>query len=941
MNQDNFILHHSPTTTADHNIASSHHHRHLDCALRCRKSWMYFDVRLFGRWMRPDFVGRLRLYPTISKYQCFHLHCAGALVSLSSTQRYKSALLISSNSREHSARCFHTSRQDCSSSPETVTIYDERQENKHDEETKETEKAKAKERQAKKTLKRFRAVAAGSTSTTIESRSATKTPASTNAIIQDAFDQSAQNTETSTEAPAREERLDNAALFKLESDERISTFDGKFWNTAASDNATRSIFPDEHDLEFDVQPVKPTPRPPPIRQADHNGNIDIEGQTSSGDLRFKGISLKRVDKELLALKVTVGTWRTLKQDYAHIHPLRDYSLIYPPSLPEPDEAIKGSTISLSHLSWYLHLALTSIGKEHWEFEDLQYIRYSNRHVMERAKTIWMSRSQTDIQNWLASTPKEEDRAKDIVDFLVGSLLRSPQELLYLLSELLIRPHDFEIRAHCLVVFGRLYKSQLKTDAGLWHDYTREVRKMTSPARWPARFNSRNHIRLLLWTCHPRHVTQMLQDFENHIRSFYMSGTGIPDTPNTLLLWLTMFSVLKANSPDQAYRFFSMLSDDFLRSPRNLVQKCCYALLRHDHVVEGPSGPEFRYLTPLLARGLTITSKLYDLIIHMCLNSDHHIVAWDVYRQLESSPIPTKWYTHLQMLRHAMNTNDQQKLNIVLSTISDNKEMVNEPSICAYIMNIVRRLAHTSRNWTAQHAIYQVLRQYGRIYRVQHLRKFGIKPPFSKENDKLIDPPSHRLAYTVWAVVLCHRRPSKAVQEIWTAAVKGLEEQDEIVIACMRHDLIYNAYIWLYAKKEITLTSSLRVLRYMLANTYCAPTDRTWTLILSGFLQHGQHEQAQELYELAKQHGFDLSKVHPKLVRSTVNMACLETAAAPLFGTNTTGQLEEESFHEIWSEPGDHVQQRELMEFQQQLAEYGKFSGLEEMSDDLESAFHQA
>ncbi|KAK5954401.1 hypothetical protein OHC33_004123 [Knufia fluminis] len=526
-----------------------------------------------------------------------------------------------------------------------------------------------------------------------------------------------------------------------------------------------------------------------------------------------------------------------------------------------------------------------------------------------ANYIWIAHDQSSLTNWISGISEHDKRVRNVVSLLLGSILISPSRVLQVLSTLKPLDNDFAIRAHCLYLAGFLYKSELLEDSSLMQTYDAEVHKLRSASRWPQASMSIDHMRMLLWRSDEAHRKALMSEFQRKY--------------STMNLWTLMFLITfcsKHGMPDEASTFLGRIPPHLLQNPPLSVQQCCLELIRHDHVVHTATGPNFRYLPPLLEKGLVPNSSLYHLIIERAFASDYPGVAWDIYRHLQTTDIAIDWRTYLVLLRQAFDSRNAQGVQDIMSVIQQERTLCTNPRLLAYTMNMVRRIKFRSPKMGVLEALAHILAFYDRAYTRAPLAIFGIitNREVGTTANELPEPTTYVLSFTIWSFILCHQH-GRLVRGLWKRIQRCVEHEDATVLECMKLDLIYNAFIWLHVGRSETVTDALEVLRYMLDKQFCLPTSRTWSIIICGLLRLGLRAQAKQVYELMRAHGFTIDNIRDEYINDEVSLEDLEKRADEVLdhqsmpdGTDWDAQLDDPLFEQSFGfdiEPGHTLYDR--------------------------------
>ena len=528
--------------------------------------------------------------------------------------------------------------------------------------------------------------------------------------------------------------------------------------------------------------------------------------------------------------------------------------------------------SFPTLPWVFSSLFANVFHSFCQTPNIEELRQKFAKEIDAADTVWRTQSEQSLINWVDYTAHNHDRVHDVVHLLVGSMLTSPRQILHVLNMLKPLDQDFAVRANCLYLTGFLYKSQLSQDKHLLQLFDAEVDRLRLVRKWPATQMNLDHIRMLMW----RSDEAQRVSFMSSLRQRY----PIMSTWN--LLYLTMHCATNG-LPDEASAFLNTIQPHLLQKPSTLVLKCCAQLLQHDYVVHTAAGPNFRYLPPLLEKGLAPDSRLYHRIIERALESDYAGVAWDIFHHLQTLDIAIFWRTYHILLRQAFNSRNVKGVDEIMSQIHQRPDLYSNPIILIYAMNMVRRINHSSKKMGVLQGLSHILALYDRVYSRAPLVIFGITTSnehTAPENEgkgtkhPLAIPDAPVLSFTVWSFILCHKH-GRSIQWLWERIQLLVDDRNKTAYDCMKRDLIYNAFIWLHLKHEETIPDALKVFQYMLQKQLCLPTARTWSIVICGFLKLGQRTQARQMYDLMVKHGFTIDHICQEYTSKHMTLEDLE------------------------------------------------------------------
>ena len=497
-------------------------------------------------------------------------------------------------------------------------------------------------------------------------------------------------------------------------------------------------------------------------------------------------------------------------------------------------------------------------------QSLEDLHQTFASEVSAADHIYKTTNGTDLQNWLWNIHSPFEREKDIVKLLIGSTITSAHQILGVLSTFEQLECDFEVRANCLYVTWMLHKEAILANEALLRSFDAEVDKLRLTRNWPEHAMILDHLLLLVWRSDEAQIEELITRFPKQY----------PRINTKTRLFLTRYCANNGMA-DEAFAFFSGVAKVHLQNPTELVASSCSELLKHDVVVETPNGPNFRYLPTLLEKGLVPTAQIYSRIIGRAMSSDYTTVAWDVYHYACSINVMPDWHAHLLLLRHCVNSRDIKGLDEIMAQIHQQEALYTNSHLLLYAMNMVRRINVFERDMTAKDGLSHILALYDRKYSRGLLSNFDFMP---KRDDPvgatMEEPNDYVLSFTVWAYILCHKS-AKPVQHLWDRIRSLAEKENTVVVRCLKLDLIYNACMFRFLHDSDTTSLALEVLQYMLEKGFCAPTSRTWSILICGLLRNKQHEQAKQIYALMLHHGFQITDIRQEYIARGVTLQDLE------------------------------------------------------------------
>jgi len=245
------------------------------------------------------------------------------------------------------------------------------------------------------------------------------------------------------------------------------------------------------------------------------------------------------------------------------------------------------------------------------------------------------------------------------------------------------------------------------------------------------------------------------------------------------------------------------------------------------------------------------TTIHNRIIEQAIALKMPQIAWEVYRFMESKDIPVDERSHLFLLKDSFERNDRDQLDTVMSAIHERQDLYQYPYLVTYMMHIVRVVCTIDRKAAPETSVSHLLAVYDKAYDRTPLVKLGIANTLPAEHTsrrQLQQPPPAVLGFTIWAYVLC-QRDERLVSALWFWIIHLMKQQEESILACAQHDIMYNAFIHFYVRSRFFLRKAVDVVEAMIDHDICPPTERSWSEVLCGFLKHGENETAQKIWHM--------------------------------------------------------------------------------------------
>jgi pentatricopeptide repeat protein len=301
--------------------------------------------------------------------------------------------------------------------------------------------------------------------------------------------------------------------------------------------------------------------------------------------------------------------------------------------------------------------------------------------------------------------------------------------------------------------------------------------------------------------------------------------------------------------DRSLEILAKLPAKDMDQVRSKLRDQALFLIRLDTVEHTGERVNFNILPKLLKLGVPLTDREHNAVIERAIALEVPDVAWEVFHYMEENKIVVNARSHLVLLRNCFQREDLPGLNEIMSAIYRREDLYQDPYLVAYTMNIVRVVCYTERKLSPDQSFSHMLAIYDRAYDRGPLAKFGLTSvtPSTEGKMPLPQPQPDQLGFTLWAYILV-QLDEYPVSRLWQWFVYLVRKGDPEICALAKLDVLYNGVILFYARRASTLLKALAVLEQMIQIGLCTPTEHTWSLMLCGFLRHGQHQAAEKVYQ---------------------------------------------------------------------------------------------
>lgn len=461
-----------------------------------------------------------------------------------------------------------------------------------------------------------------------------------------------------------------------------------------------------------------------------------------------------------------------------------------------------------------------------------------------------------------STLTKNEKGMILPRLLAGSLVESAARTLLVLDSVDIQPaFDFRIRMQCLRHIHFLYIHELYSGSEARWRFEGEIALLRNVERWPKHGISVPQLDTLLRWSDPEQCNVIIEAYQE----LY---------PHAQPEWLlpVVISHIKHGDVEAAFERFKQLPGDMQQETIGFVGRLRDLLLKHDIVTKTEMGSNFKILPQMLALGIQPDASLHNAVIEAALANEVPDVAWDLYYHLKNSEAEINARTHLVLLKDAFQRGQVEGINNVMTSIHEDENLVKDRFLIAYSMNIVRVICFFQRKAPPEESLSHIMALYDRAYNRAPLYRLGILNEINRteENDLLPTPSAGALAFTIWSYILV-QHSTEVVDVLWGWMRQLISKKEEDVIAVARLEIVYNALILFYARTQQGMVKAMQVLQYMLRSNLCRPSERTWSMLLCGFLRYHKFGEAKAILIMMRVRGVMLRQLSNEHIGSHNSM----------------------------------------------------------------------
>ena len=457
-----------------------------------------------------------------------------------------------------------------------------------------------------------------------------------------------------------------------------------------------------------------------------------------------------------------------------------------------------------------------------------------------AASLIRDRKLEEVREAWANAPQRDKL--HLASIMLGCLVDSARSTLLMLSLDINFPRDWRHRCECLCYLDIEYRDEIDADARLQELFAQQIKRISTIWTWPPTLGEMPWYSLVLLLRH-----NSLEHCENIIDTVLENYENM--SPRLILVMVDHFT--KLGDTDRAIELLSRIPNEQREEHKVRILQRCANLISIDTIEKSDSVGNFRALHALISLGLPMNAKSHNRILERALELGAPEVAWEVFRFMEAKDIQVDARSHLLLLKDSFERNNRENLDAMMSAIHGREDLYQYPYLVTYMMHIVRVVCTIDRNLAPEKSVSHLLAVYDKAYDRTPLIKLNIVnalPDGGNLRPKLEQPPPAVLGFTIWAYVLC-QHDERLVSSLWFWIIHMTNQQDESILACAKHDIMWNGFIHFYARGRFYLRKAVDVVEAMIEHNLCMPTERTWSEVLCGFMRHGEEETAAKIWSM--------------------------------------------------------------------------------------------
>jgi pentatricopeptide repeat protein len=298
---------------------------------------------------------------------------------------------------------------------------------------------------------------------------------------------------------------------------------------------------------------------------------------------------------------------------------------------------------------------------------------------------------------------------------------------------------------------------------------------------------------------------------------------------------------------------------------------CSTLLRKTMNLPGGLRVCLRIVDNLVKIGVTLGTRLCNIIILNAVEAGDGKTAYDIYQSLLDNKIKPDKYTYALLLKACkLNINDADALNHTITNTINEIDISKEPVIAVEIMHCLA--LHHTRN-SGEQAWSTICQAYAQMFHLDPLTKLGLPIPPAVQATPRTKPPMPAPKQAVDIMLRTYLQLTRNGYSSNTSAQKVYLRYRMLVhnrvepFATLAHSsYTYNAFLSTFTKNKRTLVNAAEVIKDMQNASAespplaASPDVQSWSIFLEGFTRHGQLKLAEQVLTYMRGKGLEPNAV---------------------------------------------------------------------------------
>ena len=400
----------------------------------------------------------------------------------------------------------------------------------------------------------------------------------------------------------------------------------------------------------------------------------------------------------------------------------------------------------------------------------------------------------------------------------------------------------------------------------------------------------NQVVYLLLKCgSDEQVSSMLREFQE---------THVQLHANTLLHALRRS--IDYGDVEYALDLLEKIAQSGLSLTSSQVQKACARLIRAHYGSADPFPIQMSLFTRMLEMGVRPNVHLFNAALLSATSAGQYQLALQMHEVAKANMLPSDLSTYRLLLNIAVRTNDHKLYRMVMGDIEGDRDAREDQVVLTDLLSVISRL--DSRPFPAMLAFYR------RHWDIEPLIDLSIidsdtSATVTTDNEDLIES---RPSDSVIGLMMCSyvkALKDSNISDCYKHYRKCVEEDHPMISRLAQTDHVGNAFIMKYGRRAQTLPHCALVIKDMLSDVQrkgpldhsrdvgqpSGPSIRTWTILASSYLRHGQQQAAFKVFDIMHKRKVANDQVAwNTLIEGLSSLQDIENAVDNLLGMQKAG-----------------------------------------------------